>query len=264
MFENVGIYLVLGAFVGVIAGLLGVGGGLIIVPVLVFVFRQQQVDASQMIHLAVGTSLATILFTAVSSVYAHHRRGAVRWGIFWQLAPGIAAGALLGSWLASGLSASVLRRAFAVFEWLVALQMLVGLRPRPGGAMPRWPVMFGVGGVIGAISSLAGIGGGSLTVPFLTWRRLRIQEAVATSSACAMPIAIAATTGFVAIGWSQPQLPPFSLGYVYLPACLGIAVASVICAPLGAALAHRLPAAVLRRFFAIFLISLGFYMFYAR
>lgn len=264
MLETIGTYLVLGAFVGTIAGLLGVGGGLIIVPVLVFVFRQQHIDATLMMHLAVGTSLATILFTAISSVRAHQRRGAVRWGIFWQLAPGIAVGALLGSWLASGLPAWLLRRGFAIFEWLVALQMLVGLRPRPGHAMPRWPVMFGAGGVIGVVSSLAGIGGGSLTVPFLSWCRVRIQEAVATSSACALPIAIAGTAGFVATGWSQPHLPAASLGYVYLPALVGIVLASVVFAPLGAMLAHRLPAVVLRRIFAMFLISLGFYMYFAQ
>lgn len=264
MFETIGIYLLLGAAVGTLAGLLGVGGGLIIVPVLVFMFRQQHIDASVIIHSAVGTSLATIFFTAISSVRAHHRRGAVRWRIFWQLAPGIAIGALLGAWLASGIPASLMRRAFAVFEWLVAIQMIIGLRPRPGAELPRWPVMFGVGGGIGMISSLAGIGGGSLTVPFLSWRRLPIQQAVATSSACALPIAIAGTAGFMAIGWSRPQLPADSLGYVYLPALFGIVVASVVFAPLGAELAHRLPAASLRRFFAIFLLVLGLYMFFVR
>ncbi|MEJ2361391.1 MAG: sulfite exporter TauE/SafE family protein [Gammaproteobacteria bacterium] len=261
MLETTGTYLLLGAFAGTVAGLLGVGGGLIIVPVLVYMFHRQHFSSPLIIHLAVGTSLATIVMTAISSVRAHHRRGAVRWAVFRQLVPGIVLGALLGSQLAEWMPASVLRRFFAIFEWLVALQLFIGLRPRASHDLPRLPAMLGVGGVIGTVSSLVGIGGGSLTVPFLVWSRLRIQEAIATSSACALPIAIAGAAGFVATGWNHAGLPAYSLGYVYLPAFLGIVVASVVFAPLGARLAHRLPAQALRRFFAIFLTMLGFYMY---
>lgn len=261
MFENFPIYLLLGAFAGTIAGLLGVGGGLIIVPVLVFVFTRFQLESEVIVHLAVGTSLATIVFTAISSVRAHHLRGAVQWQVFWKFAPGIVLGALLGSLVAEWMPAHVLRRFFAVFEWLVAVQMLIGLRPTPGRQVPGIPAMLGMGGLIGAISAVVGIGGGTLTVPFLVWCNLRIQEAVATSSACALPIAIAGTAGFVMTGWGNPQLPGYSLGYVYLPAFLGIILASMLFAPLGAWLAHRLPAKTLRNFFAIFLVILGFYMF---
>lgn len=261
MTETFVIYLLLGAFAGTIAGLLGVGGGLIIVPVLVYLFTRQQLEPDVMVHLAIGTSLATIVFTAMSSVRAHHRRGAVHWDVFWKITPGIVLGALLGSVIAEWMPAQVLRRFFAIFEWLVAAQLLVGLRPRPGRKPPRFAGMAAVGGVIGCISSIVGIGGGSLTVPFLVWCNLRIQEAVATSSACALPIAIAGAAGFVMTGWGSPQLPAASLGYVYLPAFLGIVPASVLFAPVGAWLAHRLPAAALRQFFAIFLVVLGIYMF---
>ena len=261
MLENLPIYLLLGAFAGTIAGLLGVGGGLIIVPVLVFVFTRQHVDPAVIVHLAVGTSLATIVFTAISSVRAHHLRGAVHWEVFWKLAPGIVVGALLGSLVAKWMPAPILRRFFALFEWLVAAQMLIGFRPKPGRSLPGFPGMLGIGAGIGCISAIVGIGGGTMTVPFLVWCNLRMQAAVATSSACALPIAIAGAAGFVVTGWASPRLPALSLGFVYLPAFLGIILASVLFAPVGAWLAHRLPAHTLRVFFAIFLVMLGFYMF---
>jgi uncharacterized membrane protein YfcA len=261
MLENLPLYLLLGACAGTIAGLLGVGGGLIIVPVLVYVFSLQQLNAEVVVHLAVGTSLATIVFTAISSVHAHHLRGAVHWDVFWRLTPGIVVGALLGSLIAKGMPAAGLRRFFAIFEWLVAAQMLVGFRPRPGRGVPAAPAMLGLGGVIGCISAIVGIGGGTLTVPLLVWCNLRMQAAVATSSACALPIAVAGAAGFVLTGWANPRLPGLSLGFVYLPAFLGIILASIVFAPVGAWLAHRLPAATLRVFFAIFLVMLGFYMY---
>jgi len=259
-----GIYLILGAAAGIIAGLLGVGGGLVIVPVLVYLFGRQQIAPELVVHLAVGTSLATIVFTTISSVRAHHKRGAVHWDIFWRLTPGIVVGALLGAVLARWIPAAGLRRFFAVFEWLVAAQMLLALRPRAGRDLPRLPGLLAAGTLIGSISSLVGIGGGSLTVPFLAWSRLRMQEAVATSSACALPLAMAGSLGFIVTGWSASGLPDWSLGFVYLPAFVGIILASVVFAPLGASLAHRLPAASLRKFFAIFLVILGFYMYFPR
>lgn len=261
MLESLPIYLVLGAFAGTLAGLLGVGGGLIIVPVLVYVFTRQQVAPELLVHLAVGTSLATIVFTSISSVRAHHKRGAVHWDVFWKLTPGIVLGALLGSVIAEWMPAPVLRRFFAVFEWVVAAQLLFGLRPHASRTLPGPTGVFGVGGLIGSISSIVGIGGGTLTVPFLVWCNMRMQEAVATSSACGLPIAIAGAAGFIMTGWSAPHLPAASLGFVYLPALLGVVLASVLFAPVGAWLAHRLPAQALKRVFAIFLIMLGLYMF---
>lgn len=255
--ETLLLYLAVGAFAGTIAGLFGVGGGLIIVPVLVFVFKGQGVSETVMVHLAVGTSLATIVFTSIASVRAHHQRGAVRWDIFRRLAPGIVAGALLGAAIADAMPTKVLRNFFGVFELSVAVYLWWNRQPAPHRGLPGVAGMGTAGGVIGTVSSILGIGGGTLTVPFLAWCNVHLREAVATSAACGLPIAVAGALGFVATGWNAPQLPAWSSGYVYWPAFTGIALASVVFAPLGAKLAHSLPVARLRRFFALFLAALG-------
>ena len=254
------IYLLLGAFAGLVAGLLGVGGGLIIVPVLVFIFTDQGLAEHLIVHLAVGTSLATIVFTSISSVRAHHQHGAVLWPVFWQLTPGIVVGAWLGAAFADVLASDQLRRFFGVFELLVAIQMTFNVKPRPHRQLPNRAGMFGAGGVIGAISAIVGIGGGTMTVPFLVWCNVAMRKAVATSSACGLPIAIAGATGFIVTGWNAIDLPAYSSGYVYWPAFLGIVIASILTAPIGARLAHRLPAAQLKRIFAILLYILGLRM----
>jgi len=261
MLETLLIYLAVGAIAGFIAGLFGVGGGLIIVPVLVYLFSQQGMHSEYLVHMAVGTSLATIIFTSISSVRAHHRRGAVLWPVVWRLATGIVVGALLGAAIADWMSSLVLRRFFAVFEWLVALQLLFGVKPPPARNLPASPGLFGVGNVIGAISAIVGIGGGTLTVPYLVWNNIDMRKAVATSSACGLPIAIAGATGFVLTGLRQAGLPDWSIGYLYLPALAGIVIASVLFAPLGARVAHWLDPARLKRLFGIFLLMLGTYMF---
>jgi uncharacterized membrane protein YfcA len=258
--EAVIIYLLLGAFAGLVAGLLGVGGGLIIVPVLVFVFHGQGMAEHLIVHLAVGTSLATIVFTSISSVRAHHQHGAVLWPVFWQLTPGIVVGAWLGALFADVLASDQLRRFFGVFELLVAIQMTFNFKPQPHRQLPKRVGMFGAGSVIGAISAVVGIGGGTMTVPFLVWCNIVMRKAVATSSACGLPIAIAGAIGFIFTGWKEVALPPYSSGYVYWPAFAGIVVASILTAPLGARLAHRLPAAQLKRIFAVLLYILGIRM----
>lgn len=260
-------YLLTGAFAGVIAGLLGVGGGLLIVPVLAFLFTRAGFDAGVIMHLAVGTSLATIVFTSISSVRAHHRHGAVRWSVFWQLTPGIVIGAFVGAWLAGFFHSGGLRLFFALFEIGVAVQLAFGMRPKAhvisqDAGTPAWE--HGSAGVlIGSISALVGIGGGTLTVPWLVWRGIPMRNAVAVSSACGLPIAVAGAVGFVLRGWQIPALPPHSAGFVYLPALLGIVATSILFAPLGARLAHRLPVPVLKRFFAMFLLVLGIRMLFA-
>lgn len=258
--ETVIIYLLLGAFAGLVAGLLGVGGGLIIVPVLVFIFTGQEMANHLIVHLAVGTSLATIVFTSISSVRAHHQHGAVLWPAFWQLTPGIVIGAWLGALFADVLASDQLRRFFGVFELLVAIQMTFNVKPRPHRQLPGRAGMVGAGSVIGAISAIVGIGGGTMTVPFLVWCNIAMRKAVATSSACGLPIAIAGATGFIVTGWNAVDLPVYSSGYVYWPAFIGIVIASVLSAPLGARLAHRLPAAQLKRIFAVLLYILGLRM----
>jgi uncharacterized membrane protein YfcA len=208
----------------------------------------------------VGTSLATIVFTSLSSVYAHHRRGAVRWSLVLQLAPGIVVGAWLGAVMADFLPGHNLRIIFGVFELLVAVQMGMNLRTSPEHGLPARAGMGLAGAGIGFVSAVVGIGGGTMTVPYLQWCSVPMRHAVATSAACGLPIALAGATGFVFNGWSNAALPSFSSGYIYWPAFSGIVLFSVLCAPLGAWLAHKLPAAQLKRFFALFLALLGIRM----
>jgi uncharacterized membrane protein YfcA len=237
-----------------------VGGGLIIVPILALGFAAQGMATEVQMHLAVGTSLATIIFTSGSSVYAHHRRGAVEWRAVRAMTPGIVTGALLGALIARWLPTLSLRYLFGVFELVVAVQMALSLKPAPHRTLPgRWG-MRNAGVVIGTISSLVGIGGGTLTVPFLLWCNVAIQRAIATSAACGLPIAVAGTVGFVITGWHHPLLPAWSSGYLYWPALLGITAASVLSAPLGARLAHRQPTRVLKRLIALLLSGLALRM----
>ncbi len=250
-------YLAIGAVAGVLAGLLGVGGGLLIVPTLVFVFRQHGMAEAPIVHLAVGTSLATIVFTSISSVRAHHKRGAVMWPVVARLAPGLIAGGLLGAAIADQLPTPVLARVFGVFELIIAAQLMLNRRPKPQRQLPTTAGMFAAGGVIGTLSSIIGIGGGSLTVPFLVWCNQDVRRAVATSSACGLPIAFGGAIGFIVAGWGDAGLPQWALGYVYPPALLGVTLASVPFAPLGARLAHTLPTASLKKVFALLLVGLG-------
>lgn len=251
------LYLLLGLFAGILAGLLGVGGGLIIVPVLIFIFAAQHFSEASIIHMALGTSLASIMFTSLSSMRAHHAHGAVNWQIVRTITPGIVTGTLLGSVLAAHLSAHFLKVFFVVFLFYVATQMLLNIKPKPARELPRWPGMFAAGNIIGGISSLVGIGGGTLSVPFMTWCNVKMHQAIGTSAAIGFPIAVAGAVGYVANGWSATDLPHYSLGYVYLPALAGVVLASILTAPLGAKLAHRLPVSQLKRLFAILLYGMG-------
>lgn len=251
------LYLALGAAVGVLGGLFGVGGGTIIVPVLVLSLGAQGVDPAVLTHLAIGTSLASIVFTSINSVLEHQRKGAVRWPIFAWLALGILAGAGLGALTASSLQGPLLQKIIGVFALLIALQMALDLKPRAAGVVPGKPGLVAAGGVIGWASAIFGIGGGSLTVPFLTWRSVPMQQAVATSAACGLPIAAAGALAYMALGYGNAQLPAYSLGFVYLPALAGIAATSMIFARFGARLAHRLSPRLLKRLFAALLFAVG-------
>lgn len=258
--DLLGYYFLLGSVAGLVAGLLGVGGGLIIVPALVLLLGMQGIDPMHIMHIAIGTSLATIIVTSISSSWAHHRHGAVQWWVFARLSPGIVVGALLGAVIADYLSADILRRVFGVFELIVAAQMLTGARPNAHRAVPGTAGMFGAGSVVGAISSVVGIGGGTMTVPFLVWCNVAMRKAVATSAACGLPIAIAGASGYILTGWNESGLPAWSSGYIYWPAFGGIVVMSIIFAPLGAWLAHRLPVASLKKIFALLLFVIGIRM----
>lgn len=256
------IYLAAGAVAGLLAGLFGVGGGLIVVPVLASVFAWLMVAPDHLMQLALGTSLATIVATSASSTLAHHRHGGVNWALVGALAPGIIAGTWLGAGIADLARSEHLRWAFGVAEILLGVYLW-----RKGsastvtkGQVPGAVGLTAAGGVIGTVSSLAGIGGGTLTVPFLVRSGLVMANAVGTSAACGLPIAIAGSAAYAVAGWNAPGLPAQALGYVYWPAALGIMVASVCTAPLGARLAHRLPSSLLKRGFAGLLVLLGFKM----
>lgn len=250
------IYPALGIVAGLAAGLLGVGGGLIIVPVLIYAFGSIGFSADVLTHMAVGTSLATIIITSAGSVYQHHKKGAVLWPVLTWYALGLAGGALAGAKLADIINGRVLQMLFGGFAILIAVQMAAGFKPKASRDLPGKAGITGVGAIIGAISAIFGIGGGSLSVPFLTWCNVKMQQAVGTSAAAGMPIAIAGALGFVVTGWDE-STPPFSVGYIYLPALLGIAITSVIFAQFGARLAHRLPAAILKKIFAALLVVVG-------
>lgn len=248
------LYVVLGAFAGVVAGLFGIGGGLLIVPVLVFSFELQGVSPEVLTHMAVATSLATIVVTSISSVRAHNKHGAVRWELFRPLAVGILLGAVLGVHTAVQLPGGVLQIALGVFALTVAVQMALNLKPGAGAQAPSTVELGFAGGLIGWASSIFGIGGGTLSVPYLSWRKVVMQQAVATSAACGLPIAVMGALTNIWVGWDAAELPEWSLGYVYLPAFAGIVLASSLTAPVGARLAHRLSQPMLKKVFAAFLV----------
>lgn len=256
----IAIFLALGAFVGFLAGLFGIGGGFTIVPVLVGVFTHEGVDPAHVLPLAIGTSSASIVFTALSSARAHHARGAVDWPIVRAMAPGLVLGSLVGPQIASALPARVMAAIFGAFIWFGALRTVRKTAIEVTGALPGKAGLFGVGAGIGVMAGAVGTGGAFMAVPYLTRRNVTIHTAVATSAAIGVPVALAATLGFVFAGLGRTGLPPWSAGYVYLPALPFIVIASTLLAPIGARVAHAWPVARLRFAFAGMLLVLGGYM----
>jgi uncharacterized membrane protein YfcA len=244
-------YVAIGALVGVLAGMLGIGGGAIMVPLLVWLFEAQGLPKAHILHLAVGTAMATILFTSVSSVRAHAARGAIRWDIARNMTPGILAGGLAGSWIASFIPTAAFAAIFTGVIYIAATQLLLGRPPKPGRQPPGLGGMFVAGFLVSALSAFAAVGGAFMTVPFMLWCNVPILQAIGTAAVIGFPIALSGTAGFVATGLREAHLPPYSFGFVFLPALAGIVAASVLTAPLGAALAHRLPAVWLKRIFAL-------------
>ncbi len=250
-------YAALGLITGVAAGLLGVGGGLVMVPFLTWAYAAQGFPADYNIHLSLGTSLAAIVLISISSLRAHHSHGAVDWSLVRRITPGILLGALAGSLASVWVTDWGLRVFFTVFMFVAATQMWFGLRPAARRALPGWAGMTIAGGVIGLVSSWVGIGGGTLSVPFQTWCNVSLHRAIGTSAAIGFPIAVAGAIGYALAGQAAVSLPEGSLGFVYLPALAAIAAASWLTAPGGARLAHRLPVARLKRIFAGLLYLLG-------
>lgn len=250
-------YIALGLCTGFVAGLFGIGGGAIMVPLLAMLFEAQQFPAGHVLHLALGTSMAAIIFTAFSSARAHDKHGAVLWPVVARIVPGVLLGTLLGTLLAARISSRVLAVFFAFFILYIALQMFVSYRPKPSRELPNAPGIIAAGVLIGGLSSLVAIGGGMLTVPFLTWCNVRVQHAIGTSAAVGVPIAVGGSIGYIWNGMHASGLPVASLGFIYLPALLFVMSASIVTAPLGARLAHRLPVDLLRRLFGVLLVVLA-------
>lgn len=252
------IYILLGAVAGFFAGLLGIGGGLIIVPALTFIFIAQDFPPDRILHLALGTTMATIIFTSVTSLRAHHAYGAVNWTVVKNISPGILLGTLCGATLAGTLSSQILSIIFVIFIFYAATQMILKLNPTPSLKLPGKTGMFVTGSLIGALSSLAALGGGLLSVPFLTLCNIKLHHAIGTAAAIGFPIAVAGTIGYVANGLMQSQqLPDHTLGYVYLPALGWLILASMLTAPIGARTTHTTHINILRKIFVILLYSLG-------
>ena len=247
-------YVALGLFAGFVAGLLGVGGGLIIVPILAWMLEQQGLHQHAM-HLALGTSLASILFTSMSSLRAHHARGAVDWETVKRISPGILLGTLVGATLAARLSGTPLKLFFTAFLFYAAIQMWWNFKPAAHRQLPGLMGMSTAGGVIGAVSSWVGIGGGTLSVPFQLWCNVPLHRAIGTSAAIGLPIALAGAVGY-ALGGPDEAIPG-TIGFVHLTALACIALGSISTAPLGARAAHALPVGKLKRIFALLLFALA-------
>jgi len=257
---SIPILLSIGCIVGFLAGLLGVGGGMTLVPLLTLIFLRKHFPAEHVVHMAVATSLTTILFTSLSSVRAHHVRGAVLWPVVWALVPGMLVGSLVGPQIVSHISSAALGTVCGAFAWFAATQMLIDRKTQPSRQLPGRVAMFGVGSGVGVLASMVGVGGAFILIPFMTWCNIRIHNAVANAAALSLPVAAAGTVGFVIAGFRQGGLPPHTIGYVYWPALAAIVIASMLMAPLGARVAHSWPVQTLKRVFACMLYVLGAYM----
>lgn len=254
------LFLGLGVVAGVLAGMLGVGGGIVIVPVLLATFHYLGFESGVTAHLAIGTSLATIVFTSTSAVAAQQRKRAINWPLVFSLMPAVMLGGFLSGYVAGWIPGHLLRMLFGGFLVLAGAQLLLNWRPAGHRGLPGRFGLWGAGGVIGVVSALVGIGGGTLTVPFLSWCNVDMKRAVAVSSTLGFGLALFGATGFVLSGWRTPGLPALSLGYVYLPAWLGISASAVLFAPLGVRLSHALPVALLKRVFGVLLLAVALRM----
>lgn len=255
--------LALGACTGFLAGLLGIGGGMVLTPFMTMLLSYAGIPDTAIVHTAIATSLATILFTSLSSMRAHHKRGAVLWHVVLAVSPGILTGALIGSKISSLLPTFAISLVFVCFVGFSAIKMFFNSKPEPKRTLPGSFGMFGAGSVIGVISALVGAGGGFISVPFMVWCNVKMHNAVGTSAALGFPIAAAGTIGYIITGWNEPNMPafPIMLGYIHLPALISVAAASIFTAPIGAKVAHSINTKPLKRIFACMLLVLAGYMF---
>ena len=251
------VYLLMGLFVGFFAGLLGIGGGLILVTLMVYMFTVQGFPADRLLHLALGTSIASIVFTSISSLRAHHKHGAVRWDILRSAIPGLVLGTLFGTFVADQLKSKYLAIFFVIFVYYSAVQMFANVKPKPARQLPGNIGMTVVAIIVGIVSSLVGVGGGVMTIPLMSLCNVPMRQTIGTSAALGLPIAIAGTVGFVVTGLGKDHLPTLSVGYVYLPALVGIVTGTFVTVPWGAKAAHTLPVTTLKKIFAVILFILA-------
>ncbi len=250
-------YFATGAVVGFLAGLLGIGGGMTLVPVLAAMFAAQQFAPDHTVHLALGTGMASIMFTSSASVRTHHRLGGVDWSLARRLGPAMVAGTLLATALSGWMPQRALALAFAVIVYAGATQILLGRKPAAERTLPGTPALVAIGLLIGAVSGLVSAGGAFLTVPLMLFCGVAMTTAIGTGAAMGVPVAMVGTLGYLFSGWQVAGLPPLALGFVYGPALLGIVAGSMLTAPVGARAAHRLPVRTLRRIFAALLYVLA-------
>jgi uncharacterized membrane protein YfcA len=253
-------YLAIGAAVGFLAGLLGVGGGMIMVPMLVFVFTAKGFPSHHLMHLSLATAMATIPFTSASSVSAHHVRGGVDWRVVRGMLPGLAAGALLGALIAGAVPSRPLAVFFTAFIFYAATNMFVDVRTKPTRQLPGTLGLAVAGAVVSFLASFLAAGAAFMTIPFMTWCNVALKRAIGTAAALGFPLSLASSLGYIYAGWRVPGLPPGSLGFIYLPALGLIAAMSILTAPLGARVSHRLPVRRLRMLFGLLLFALALRM----
>ncbi|MCC8193279.1 MAG: sulfite exporter TauE/SafE family protein [Deltaproteobacteria bacterium] len=257
------IYLAAGVIVGILAGLLGIGGGTVIVPILDITLPLQNVNFSVAHHMALATSMANIMFTSVTSARSHSKRGTVRWDIVKAMTPGLLIGTLGGTFVVSSIPTAPLKVVFCVFLTYTAVQRLMDIKPRASFHLPGTFGLFLAGTFVGVVASFVGIGGGVLIIPFLTMCNVPLINTIGASAAMGFPIAVAGTAGFIYNGWGHAALPEYSLGFVYLPALAGLVVASMLVTPYGVKLSHSLPVKTLKRCFGVLLLAMAARMAYS-
>lgn len=254
------IFLILGAFVGYMAGLFGLGGGGFLVPAFVTIFSLHGISEEKIMHMALATSMMSIVITSFASFQAHNKRDSVNWSIFRKMVPGIVLGTFAATFVAINIKSYYLALFFTLVMIVLSIRMIFNLEPKQGTAVPSTLNLFSAGSIIGAISAIMSVGGGAFTVPYLTSRKVDIKKAIGTSAAIGFPLSIIGTLGYIINGWNVSAISNFQVGYVYLPAVILVSLTSMITAPLGVKTAHKLPTAILKKFFAFLLIGLSIKM----
>lgn len=258
--QTIFIFLTLGAFVGYMAGLFGLGGGGFLVPAFVAIFSLHGISEEKIMHMALGTSMMSIVITSFASFKAHNKKGAVNWNIFRKMVPGVVLGTFAATFVAVNIKSYYLALFFTIVMIVLSIRMIFDMEPKKGTAIPNPSNLFSAGSLLGAISAIMSVGGGAFTVPYLTSHNIDIKKAIGTSAAIGFPISIIGTLGYIINGWNESTISNFQIGYVYLPAVLLVSLTSTITAPLGVKTAHKLPTAILKKFFAFLLIGLSIKM----